>query len=70
MYDKCIELEPDNATTYVHKGYDFFFFKFTAFNAMMTFRFVRPSLINSSVSAQVVAAPVETRPGFRVGAHQ
>lgn len=20
MYDKCIELEPDNATTYVHKG--------------------------------------------------
>lgn len=26
MYDKCIELEPDNATTYVHKGYDFFFF--------------------------------------------
>lgn len=21
MYDKCIELEPDNATTYVHKGY-------------------------------------------------
>lgn len=21
MYDKCIDLEPDNATTYVHKGY-------------------------------------------------
>lgn len=21
MYDKCSELEPDNATTYVHKGY-------------------------------------------------
>lgn len=21
MYDRCIELEPDNATTYVHKGY-------------------------------------------------
>lgn len=21
MYDKCIELEQDNATTYVHKGY-------------------------------------------------
>ena len=20
MYDKCIDLEPDNATTYVHKG--------------------------------------------------
>lgn len=20
MYDKCSELEPDNATTYVHKG--------------------------------------------------
>lgn len=20
MYDKCVELEPDNATTYVHKG--------------------------------------------------
>lgn len=23
MYDKCIDLEPDNATTYVHKGYVF-----------------------------------------------
>lgn len=21
MYDKCSELEPDNSTTYVHKGY-------------------------------------------------
>lgn len=25
MYDKCIELEPDNATTYVHKGSGFLF---------------------------------------------
>ena len=26
MYDKCINLEPDNATTYVHKGYVFWGF--------------------------------------------
>jgi len=26
MYDKCIELEPDNATTYVHKGLVLSFF--------------------------------------------
>lgn len=72
MYDKCIELEPDNATTYVHKGYSFFcfVFKFTAFNTMKTFRYVRLLLIDSPVCVQVAAAPVETRPGFRVGAHQ
>lgn len=28
MYDKCIELEPDNATTYVHKGLVLSFFVF------------------------------------------
>lgn len=37
MYDKCIELEPDNATTYVHKGYHFLFSVFTAFSTMTTF---------------------------------
>ncbi len=38
MYDKCIELEPDNATTYVHKGLVLCFFLYLK-NPVNPFKF-------------------------------